>query len=222
MFKAVIFDMDGVLIDSVHIAREVRKKLLATYGVNLDEVPDPQGEDHRAASVKTLLASVKNHSGIHIDHDEFAGMSREYGNKEMQERGVSADPNLIAFLEDLKQHNTVCAIASSGLRNGVTAKLNILKIAQYFSVIVTGSEVQEHKPSPESYLYTMQKLGLSPDDCVIFEDSLTGIQAGRAAGCRVVGFTQYNPPKEPVDDVIATVGSWSDISYGKLKQLVSH
>jgi beta-phosphoglucomutase-like phosphatase (HAD superfamily) len=65
----------------------------------------------------------------------------------------------------------------------------------------------------------MKKLDVSPEDCVIFEDSLTGIQAGLAAGCQLIGFTQYNPPKEPLANVIATINNWGEISYGKLKQL---
>lgn len=197
MIKAVLFDMDGVLIDSVEIGFQARKKLLAWYDVDLSKVPDPQGEGHRAASLKTLLASVKNHSGDHIDHDEFARVLRGHMRENLEEHGVSADPGLIRFLEELKQYNVTCAIVSSGLREGLDTKLDVLCIRQYFSVIVTGSEVQEHKPHPEPYLYALKKLDLSPKDCVIFEDSLTGIQAGLAAGCRVIGFTQYNPSKNP-------------------------
>lgn len=177
MIKAVIFDMDGVLIDSVTLGLQARKKLLAQYGVDLDAIPDPQGEAHRAASLKSLLAGVKNYTGIHIDHDEFARASRERMRKDLEEAGVSADPELIEFLQDLKQHNIVCAIVSSGLRKGIDIKLEILGISKYFSVTVTGNDVQEHKPSPAPYLYALKKLNLAAHDCVIFEDSQTGIQA---------------------------------------------
>lgn len=213
--------MDGVLIDSVELGFRARKKLLAHYNVDLDTVPDPQGEGHRAASLKSLLASVKSHYGVHIDHDEFASLSRKRMREDLQAHGASADPGLIKFLEELKQHGITCAIVSSGLREGLDIKLKLLGIRQYFSVIVTGSEVKEHKPHPEPYLYALKKLELAPEDCVIFEDSLTGIQAGQAAGCRVVGFTQYNPPKEPLLGVITTVKNWGEVSYGKLERLLA-
>ncbi|HMH70148.1 MAG TPA: HAD family phosphatase [Candidatus Saccharimonadales bacterium] len=217
MIKAVVFDMDGVLIDSVEIGFQARKKLLAKYNVDLNAIPDPQGEGHRAASLKTLLANVKNYHGIAIDHEEFALASKENLREDLEEHGAFADPGLITFLHELRQHGVTCAIVSSSLREKVDIKLEVLGIRQYFSVIVTGRDVKEHKPHPEPYIYALKKLALSSKDCVIFEDSLTGVQAARAAGCRVIGFTQYNPPKEPLPGVVMTVKSWDDINYKKLE-----
>lgn len=213
--------MDGVLIDTVEIGLRVRKKLLSHHGVDLESIPDPQGEGHKTASLKNLLANVKDHSGIHIDHDEFANHVRKHMREQLQAERVAADPGLLAFLEDLNSHGVTCAVASSSLREGIDIKLDILGIRQYFSVIVTGSDVKEHKPHPAAYLYAMEELHLSPEDCVVFEDSLTGIEAGLGAGCKVIGFTQYNPPKESPQGVIATVRNWSEISYDKLESLVA-
>lgn len=220
MIKAVIFDMDGVLIDTVETGFHVRKSLLARQGVDLEAIPDPQGENHRAASLKNLLANVKNHSGIDINHDEFAELARKRMREELQQQGIFADPGLITFLKDLKDHRIACAVASSSLRESIDIKLDILGVRQYFSVIVTGSDVKEHKPHPATYLYVMSKLHLSPQDCIIFEDSLTGIEAGRAAGCKVIGFTQYNPAKKPLLGVEAVLNNWSEISYDRLERIV--
>lgn len=213
--------MDGVLIDTVETGFRVRKRLLADHGIDLETIPDPQGERHRAASLKNLLGNVKDYSGVHIDHDEFAELARKHMREELQTQGVSADAGLVTFLKDLKSHHIRCAVASSSLRESIDIKLNILGIRQYFSVIVTGSDVKEHKPHPATYLHALKELRLPPEDCVIFEDSLTGMDAGLGAGCRVIGFTQYNPPKEPLQGVIATVENWSEISYDKLEHLVA-
>lgn len=222
MVKAVIFDMDGVLIDSVELGHIRRKRILAQYNVDLDAVPDPQGEAHRAASLKTLLSSVENHYGIRIDYDEFARIAREHIHEDFQQYNISSDPGLVAFLKELRQHEVTCAIVSSGLREGVDIKLDILGIKQYFSTIITAADVKEHKPHPESYLYALKKLNLAPSDCVVFEDSVTGVKAGLAAGCRVIGFTQYNPLKEPLPGVVATVKNWSEMGYDTLERLLAH
>lgn len=221
MIKAVIFDMDGVLIDTVEIGFRVRKSLLARHGVDLEAIPDPQGERHRAASLKNLLGNVKDHSGVNIEHDKFAVLARKQMLKELQAQGISADSGLVTFLKDLKGHHITCAVASSSLRESINVKLGVLGIRQYFSVIVTGSDVKEHKPNPATYLYALNELRLSPKDCVVFEDSLTGIEAGVGAGCKVIGFTQYNQSKKPLQGVIATVRNWSEISYAKLERLVA-
>ncbi len=220
MVKAVIFDMDGVLIDSVELGLRARKKLLTRYGVDLDTIPDPQGEAHRAASLKSLLLNIENYSGIRIDHGEFAKLSRELMREELQ--GASADPKLVIFLEDLKQHHIACAIVSSGLREGLDIKLDVLGIRQYFSTIVTGSDVSEHKPHPAPYLYALEKLDLPARDCIIFEDSQTGIQAAKAASCKVIGFTRYNPPQKQLTGVEATVKTWGEITYDKLADLLAN
>jgi len=219
MIKAVIFDLDGVLIDSVALGLRARKKLLASYGVDLNTIPDPQGESHKASSLKTLLAHVKARYNIDIDHDEFAQKAREQIYQELQESGTSADPLLVSFLDNLTHNHIMCAIASSGLRAGINNKLKILGIAHYFSVIVSGDEVKEHKPHPEPYLYAMQKLNLSPHECVIFEDSLTGVQAGLAAGCAVIGFTQYNAAHDLLPATLPTIRNWGEIDYEKLNTL---
>jgi len=219
MVKAVIFDLDGVLADTVNLSLSIHKKILAEhYGIDLETVPDPQGQDHKAASTRILLNSIENHLGIHIDHDEFARIVAEHlqGNAS---QSLSADPALVRFLDELKRHSVTSVVVTTSLRTNTNTKLDALGIKQYFSFIITGDEIEHHKPHPEAYLHALERLHLPASDCVIFEDSLTGIQAGLAAGCRVINFTQYNPPKEPIFGVIATIEHWSDMSYNKLLSL---
>lgn len=222
MIQAVIFDMDGVLIDTVKLGLQARTRLLAAYGVDLGQVPDLQGEGHRAASTKNLLTAVESATGVRIDHDEFAQQIRSRMDDELRAQGVTADEGLIAFLQNLRQHNAACAVASSSQREGVDIKLDVLGIREYFSVIVTGGDVLQHKPAPDAYLFAMKQLGVTADNCVMFEDSLTGIEAGNAAGCRVVGFTQYNPPRVPLNGVVGTVAHWSGLGYEVLMKLLGY
>ena len=220
MFEAVLFDMDGVLIDSVEIGLQVRKGiLLHQYGVELEAVPDPEGEEHRAVSMDNLLARVDAFYGTAIDPRAFARASQQHLREYLAGHDLSADPALVAFLEELRQHDIQRVVVSSGQRAGVDMKLGALGIGDYFSDITSGNDVRNHKPHPEPYQHTLQKLGLAPEVCVAFEDSLTGIQSARAAGCEVIGFTQYNPPKEPLSGVLATIPHWSEITYAKLQAL---
>lgn len=217
MLKAVIFDLDGVLIDSVHIALKNRKELLAGYGVDLDSVPDPQGEGHRAASLRTLLDSVEKCTGIHIDQEEFARLSTEKMRQALIAKSV--DPALLAFLKDLKHNGISLAIATSGRREVVSMKLEILGLTGYFPTIVTGDDVHEHKPHPAAYLEALHRLGLSPNDCIVIEDSLTGIQAAVSSGCRVIGFVGFSSLKEALPNTVLTIQKWSELNYKVLVSL---
>jgi beta-phosphoglucomutase len=222
MIDAVIFDMDGVLIDSTSAAHHAKRELLARHGVDVDTVPDPHNEQHRGSSVRTLLQAVEKHHGVKIDEEEFGREATDLIFKRLRENGTSADPDLITFLEELRAHAVPCAIASSGLKQSVENKLSILGIKKYFKVVITASDVTRHKPDPSAYTFTMQRLNVRPEHCIIFEDSAAGVQAGRAAGGIVVGYGGYLEHSEPIPDTHLTIQSWADISYEKLRKFTAH
>ena len=221
MIEAVIFDVDGVLIDSVPSARRLRTKLLAQYGVDFNMLPDPHGEGHKGTSMKDLLKAVRiHHPTVKIDNEQFAedlvGGMRE----DLVEHGITADPSLVDLLDELKSHAIPCAITSSALPQSVDIKLNLLGIKNYFQQIITADDVGEHKPSPASYLLTIQRLGVRAENCVIFEDSTPGVQAGVAAGCKVIGFTKYSSSKDQLVNTAKSIGDWKEISYSQLVKII--
>jgi HAD superfamily hydrolase (TIGR01509 family) len=171
--------------------------------------------------MKTLLANIYDQLHVRIDLNEFAELQAQYMREELPKL-ISVDNALLKFLQVLNEHGLICAVVTTAQRSGTDIKLDILGIRQYFSLVVTGNDIENHKPHPEAYLVALEKLGISPTECVIFEDSLPGVQAGQAAGCPVIGFTQYNPPAVPLPGVLATVRRWSDIDYQKLQQLLEH
>jgi HAD superfamily hydrolase (TIGR01509 family) len=216
MLQAVIFDMDGVLIDSVASADYARTRLLAERGIDIRTVPDPQGEAHKGSSLRTFLDAVERHHGVAIDREQFAREAIGMITRHLEERGVQADPALIALLGELRRKNVPLAITTSGLRESVENKLRIIGVKEYFPLIVTGSDVTAHKPDPASYLYTIEQLGVNPGHSIVFEDSSAGIQAAVAAGAKVIGFTGYNANKSALPGTVATIDSWHEISYDKL------
>lgn len=218
MIRAVIFDVDGVLINSVAVGLRARIQLLKEYGVDLDTIPDPLQEGHRTISLRTLLEVVEHHTGIQISPQVFGPRAIELGYIELQKQKV--DPELITFLQQLEGRGIARAIASSGQQVGVQKKLGILGIGSYFSVVVTSGDSLFHKPEPHLYTIAMQRLGVRPEECIVFEDSRTGVTAARAAGCtRVVGFVKYNETDDALPGTIATIKKWSDISVGKLMKM---
>lgn len=219
MTQAVVFDVDGVLIDSFAIVFKVRTGLLAQHGVDIREVPDPYGESHKGSSARKLLQALQQSHGVLVDEQQFKRDTIDGVKRDMERSGIEADPELIGFLEDLRAHNVPCAIATSGSRESTYNKLRLLGIEKYFQVIVTADDVEQHKPDPELYLTAMSKIGVSPKNCVVFEDSGIGAEAGKRSGAYVIGFTKYISTKAPVDNANITIDRWQDINYEKLSNL---
>lgn len=219
MIEAVVFDVDGVLIDSVPSAHRVKTRLLKEYGVDLEKIPDPHGEQHKGSSSKVLLDAVQEHAGLAIDHKEFSAKASKAIYQDLTDSNICADPGLCHFLNELKENDIKLAIASSGVRRSVENKLKILGIRDFFQVVITANDVTAHKPDPESYLAAMDNLVVDPGKTIVFEDSLAGITAGRAAGATVIGFTQYNDDKPSLKGTALTIDNWGEISLAKLNLL---
>lgn len=221
MIQAVIFDMDGVLIDSVASVFRVKSKLLnEDYNVDIASVPDPHGQAHKGGSIATLLNAVQKNTGTHINESEFTDKIVAGVYDDLRENHVTADPDLLDFLNNLKSRNIPMAVATSATRLSTDNKLSILGLSDFFDEIITTDDIREHKPHPESYLAAMQRLSASPDKCIVFEDSVAGIEAGNAAGAIVIGITKYSSDKSALANTVLTVSDWNDVSYDKLESLV--
>ncbi len=218
--KAVIFDMDGVLINSFESVYKVRTKLLAKHGVDINKVPDPHGERHRGSPAHSLLQAVSQSRGIIIDEQQFSRDSIDGIYRQLKDDGITADPELVRFLDDLQGEGVPCAVVTASAREGAYNKLRLLGIEKYFEAVVATDDVQESKPNPAPYLLAMERLGVKPGECVIFEDSNAGAAAGHRSGGLVIGFTKYMSPKKSLENVNAYADNWDEVNYGKLVDLV--
>lgn len=217
MLQAVIFDMDGVLIDSAPSAELARLKHFALQGIDLTYIPDPHGEGHKGNSFSSIVKLVKNvYPDTVIDEAAFTKGFVADAYKDLLERNISVDRELVALLQELRSHDVACAITSSSKHASVDVKLDILGIRNYFTVVVTAEDAERHKPYPDLYLQTVDKLQVEPANCVVFEDSSAGVAAGCAAGCKVVGFTRFAKDNEVLNGVMKSINRWSAISYGSL------
>jgi HAD superfamily hydrolase (TIGR01509 family) len=217
---AVIFDMDGVLIDSVAIAQRVRSQALEKYGVALSDLPDPQGEEHKGSSLKDLATAAEEQLGQSIPFEELRHTVAEGMRNDLMTTTDGADSQLVRLLTELQSAGIKLGIATAGIRQGAYNKLEILGIRSYFSTIITADDVTKHKPHPDLYLLAMEQLGVSARNCIVFEDSLAGVAAGNAAGATVVGFTGYNTNKSALLNAALTIDNWNEITVQSLQKLL--
>lgn len=219
MVEAVIFDMDGVLIDTVESAYAARKAVLGGYGVNISDIPDPHEEAHKGVSAVQLLSAVKEYCGIDIDRDEYLQKIVVKMSDSLVGANATADPELVQLLETLKNNQIPLAIATSSSKMSADMKLRILKVEHFFDAIITADDVSEHKPSPAPYLAAIDRLGVEAVNCVVIEDSAAGVKSGLAASAIVMGFNKYNADKSSLEGTVTTIDSWNKITLERLNTL---
>lgn len=189
--EAVIFDLDGTLVDSMWIWHEIDVEYLGRFGITVPENLQYQIEGmsfkETADHFKKTFAIQDSTDVIMSDWNKMAW--DKYENEIPLKEGV------LEFLKGCRRNNIKLGIATSNSRELVESVLRARNIRDYFSCILTGSEVKRGKPAPDIYLAVAKELKVSPDSCLVFEDIIPGIMAGKNAGMRVCAVEdEYSAP----------------------------
>jgi HAD superfamily hydrolase (TIGR01509 family) len=208
-FRAVIFDLDGVLADSEAWWNEIDATLLAEYGVIY------RGEHHRdvlGVSYRLAVEFYKKAFGLSVPTDEMMRRRAEIAT-DFFARRIGLFPSTKPVLEDLRQMNLRLAVATSSVSASARPFLDRHALTPFFAVIVTGEDVERGKPHPDIYLRAAEKLGILADACLVIEDALSGIAAAKAANMRVAAIpdTRFVDPRDYEKEADYLLGSLSDI-----------
>ena len=180
---ALILDMDGVILDSNPVHREVWAAHNRRFGIETDEAMQQRMCGRRNDDI------VRDFFGDRLTLEEVRahGAAKERLFRETIGPGLNEAlvPGLREFLE--RHRHQPLGIATNAEPENVEFLLDTARLRPYFRAVVDGHQVARPKPHPDIYLKTAELLGALPEDCVVFEDSFTGIQAARAAGMAVVG-----------------------------------
>ena len=180
-FRAVIFDLDGVLADSEPWWSEIDAALLAEYGVTY------RGEYHRdvlGVSYPLAIEFYKKAFDLSAPSDEMMRRRGEIAT-DFFANCIGLFPPAKQVLEELRRMDLRLGVATSSVSASARPFLDRHELTALFDVIVTGDGVEHGKPHPEIYLKAGEKLGAGADACLVIEDALSGIAAARAAGMRV-------------------------------------
>jgi 16S rRNA pseudouridine516 synthase len=180
-FRAVIFDLDGILADSEPSWDDIDAKLLSEYGVAY------RGEYHRevlGVSYKASVEFFKKTFGITASTEELMRRRGEIATEFFANK-IGLFPHVKEVLEELRDMKLRLAVATSSVSASARPFLDRHQLTSFFEVIITGDEIERGKPHPDIYLRAAEKLGVAPNECLVIEDSLSGVAAGKAAGMRV-------------------------------------
>ncbi|NTU82862.1 MAG: HAD family hydrolase [Chloroflexales bacterium] len=191
MIKALIFDFDGLIIDTETPALESWQQIYAEHGhtIGLDVWAGALGTNHGFDALEhllTLVAAASPERAAALRAEAAAIRLRRQDLKDKLSAGQPLLPGVLDTLDQARAMGLPCAVASSSGRAWVEGWLSRHGIIDRFACVLTGDDVERTKPDPALFLMAAACLGLSPAACLVFEDSPNGIVAARAAGCPVV------------------------------------
>jgi len=189
--KAFIFDLDGVIVDTAKYHYLAWQKLAQQLGINF--TPEHNEELKGVSRVRSLeiILALGNISATQVDKDIWLKQK----NEEYLSYLVTMDesevlPGVLQVLDYLKQHNQKIVLGSAS--KNARPILEKSKVIDYFDAVVDGNDVSNAKPDPEVFLQGAKKVHFPNDKCIVFEDSVAGIQAANAAGMISVGIGEAN------------------------------
>ena len=187
---AAVFDWDGVLLDSSRHHEESWERLAKEEGRVLPEGHFLRGFGRRTVEImRDMLHWSEDPSEI----QRLSLRKEELYREVVQDWGIEPLPGVKIWLERLEKGGIPCGIGSSTEAKNVELGLGMLGLGKFFQTAVTAEHVQKGKPAPDVFLEVARRLGADPSRCVVFEDAPAGVEAGKAAGMRVVGVTTTHP-----------------------------
>lgn len=186
MIKGVLFDMDGVLVDSEAFMCKAAIKMFGELGL---KVVPADFQPFVGMGENKYLGGVAEHYGVKIDIAK--AKSRAYEIFEIIVKGNLAPlPGAHEFISECRKKGLKLALATSA--DPVKMNVNLKEIglsAKVFDSIITGQDVVNKKPFPDIYIKAAKSIGLEPQECLVVEDAVSGIKAGKSAGCRCLAVT---------------------------------
>lgn len=218
MGQCVIFDMDGVIINSEPIHQECERKIFKMLGVTVSD------EDHNAlvgATDETMWTKIGSLYDLPIKVHEAIQLKKSlYLEYLKQETYIKPIPYVSELIANLYKNGFALALASSSPHEQIEFILSGFELKCYFHTIVSGEDVAEGKPHPEIFLKAAEFVGAVPGSCVVIEDSYNGVMAAKSANMKCIGFVNPNSGNQDLGKADKIVHSFKEVSVAMVKGML--
>ena len=217
MVKAVIFDMNGVIIVDEKFHNQSWVEFCRLYNFKLTE--EEFNRDIMGKRDKDTLNYLFKRNLSEGEVNKYANERDKLVN-DLVENNLNLPEGLLKLLERFKKRGLPLAIATSARRGYVDFILESFRLREFFPLIITAEDVVKGKPDPEIYLKVADKLGIDPESCLVFEDSIFGIAAAKSAGMKVVAITSSHTEDEIQNKADWVIKSFKDFDGSLLSQKI--
>ncbi len=212
--KAIIFDMDGVIIDSEPLHLELERELLEELGGKITP------EEHQKFVGTTdyyMWSTFKNKFNIKNSIEEMIAIKKERFLQNIHK--INLVDNFEEFMLTVHKEGYLLGLASSNNRKTVDSIIKKFNLDKYFEFIISGEEVSKGKPNPEIFLTAANKMNVKPHECLVIEDATNGVKAAKSAGMKCIGLKNPNSGDQDLSQADLIVDNFSELTLDTIKKL---
>jgi HAD superfamily hydrolase (TIGR01509 family) len=215
--KAVLFDMDGVIVDSEPEYYRIEMEITKKYGIPFTK---KEQKTYTGINPTIMWKELKEKYDFPQPYEELLSLEEKMVSEYYASDSVSIIAPSIELLKKVYSKGVLCAIASSSEKNNIMNIVKHTNIEKYVGSVVSNNDVKRCKPAPDIFLLAAKELGVEPENCVVIEDAKSGVLAANAAGMKVIGFKNINSGNQDLSKADLIVDDMKDITIDVLKNLM--
>tara|TARA_B100001063_G_C16765160_1_gene558190 strand:+ start:1239 stop:1892 length:654 start_codon:yes stop_codon:yes gene_type:complete len=217
MLKAVLFDMDGVIVDTEPLHRKAYHQMFDDVNINVDE---DLYASFTGQSTINICKRLVDHFNLNETPEELVSLKRKHYKIFFENDDLELIDGVLDRIQDYHSNDVKLVVASSASMLGIKQIFERFDLNQYFSAKFSGADLKKSKPHPEIFIKAAESTGFSKSECLVIEDSTNGIKAAHSAGIYCVGFK--SPHSSHQDYALANkiITSFEEISYSKIANII--
>jgi HAD superfamily hydrolase (TIGR01509 family) len=216
MITTVIFDMDGVIINSEPAFQQIEKDMFKEFGIDMS---DEEYMTYVGTNIVEMWAWIAEKHGVKLDIDEvIEEEKRRYLDLLHGDQAMDPIDGVLDLISDLYNANFKLAIASSSSCEIIKSVTDKLQIQDKFIAMVSSDMVENSKPSPDIFIKTAENINENPEKCLVIEDSENGVLAAKAAKMKCIGFRSEHTGQQDLSKADWVVDSIKEVTVEKIKQ----